>query len=381
MTHPVHSTPTAADLSTTHRPPTGTARGAVWGAALVLIGLSLLGWYLWLQPTATGHRSRLTTQLASSSPAQLEAATAATSKAGPDWASLNPAQQHILAPLRAQWQSLGALTKRRWLLLADRYPQLSPGAQVKLQQRLQGWAQLSTQQRQEARLNFAHVQRLTPEELQAKWLAYQALSQAEKQRLAEEAAAARKTTPVIRQPRRAQANRPKPAPAAKPPASKPEPLPTPAPATAPPPKPVPTAPTWSGADEPLPDVISAPVITPHAAPAIELPALSSATPSAVQVPQEMYTMELPALPLESAGQQPDSSAPDSPTPEVPAPEPELEPELEPAAAFEPVPTFESEQVSEPEAQSDSESTPPAEPEPEPPLDAATPSLHPSLVQP
>ena len=53
------------------------------------------------------------------------------------------------------------------------------------------WNGLSVQQRNQARINFESVKRLSAEELQSKWDAYQALSEAEKQHLAEQARKAR----------------------------------------------------------------------------------------------------------------------------------------------------------------------------------------------
>ena len=82
---------------------------------------------------------------------------------------------------------MSALTKRRWLLLADRYPTMDAQEQDKLRTRMVTWASLSAQQRNQARLNFANVKRLSPEELQAKWEEYQALSEAQRQRLAAQA--------------------------------------------------------------------------------------------------------------------------------------------------------------------------------------------------
>ena len=78
---------------------------------------------------------------------------------------------------------MGALTKRRWLVLADRYPSMSEKEQAKLHERMLSWASLSAQQRNQARLNFENAKRLTPDDLLLKWQEYQALTAAEKEHL------------------------------------------------------------------------------------------------------------------------------------------------------------------------------------------------------
>ena len=104
------------------------------------------------------------------------------SASGPIWREITPAQRQILMPLRERWDTMGALTKRRWLLLADRYPKMDEAERTKLVSRMHTWASLSAQQRNQARLNFESTKRLSAKELQAKWDAYQALSEAEKNR-------------------------------------------------------------------------------------------------------------------------------------------------------------------------------------------------------
>ena len=54
--------------------------------------------------------------------------------------------------------------------------------------RMTDWVALSAQDRAQARLNFAQVRQLTPEDKKAKWQAYQALSPEERERLAKDAA-------------------------------------------------------------------------------------------------------------------------------------------------------------------------------------------------
>lgn len=109
----------------------------------------------------------------------------------PEWSELTPAQHTALKPLAANWSGLSEGHKRKWISLAQSYPKMSVADQARLHTRMSEWAALSTKQREQARLNFAHTQELTktlsPEERKAKWQAYQALSAEEKQKLAAKA--------------------------------------------------------------------------------------------------------------------------------------------------------------------------------------------------
>lgn len=113
------------------------------------------------------------------------------SASGPIWREITESQRQVLMPLRERWDSMGALAKRRWLVLADRFPKMDESERAKLVSRMNTWASLSAQQRNQARLNFESTKRLSAKELQEKWDAYQALSEAEKKRLAEQASKAK----------------------------------------------------------------------------------------------------------------------------------------------------------------------------------------------
>ena len=102
----------------------------------------------------------------------------------PKWSELNAAQQTTLAPLEHLWSSLDENRKRKWLAIAKTCPSLSPQAQATAQERMREWAALSPTQRSQARLNFAQSQQLNPDEKKAKWEAFQALNDEEKQKLA-----------------------------------------------------------------------------------------------------------------------------------------------------------------------------------------------------
>jgi hypothetical protein len=106
---------------------------------------------------------------------------------GPDWDELSASQQKALAPLAEHWPLLSQAQKRNWLRLAAGFDALSAQEQAKLQARITDWANLSAQQRSQARLNYAAAARLAPGNLRAQWEAYQTLSAEEKKRLAAKA--------------------------------------------------------------------------------------------------------------------------------------------------------------------------------------------------
>ena len=103
------------------------------------------------------------------------------------WNELTPPQQQALKPLAANWGSMSQAQKRKWLAISKNFPAMAPVEQAKLHSRMADWVSLSTQQRTQARLNFAETKQLSADEKKAKWQAYQALSAEEKQKLAAKA--------------------------------------------------------------------------------------------------------------------------------------------------------------------------------------------------
>src|ERR1035437_8151218 len=110
--------------------------------------------------------------------------SATTTSTRPLWSELTPAQQFALRPLSANWNNLSEGQKRKWLTMSTNYPNMPSTEQAKLQDRMKEWVTLSVQQRNQARLNFAQANAISPTEKQAKWQAYQALSPEEKHKLA-----------------------------------------------------------------------------------------------------------------------------------------------------------------------------------------------------
>lgn len=125
--------------------------------------------------------------LVTASHAQVSAPRNVRNTAGPAWSDLNASQRQALAPLAAKWGQLSEAHKRKWIALSQNYPRMAPAEQARLHSRMTEWVALSPQQRSTARLNFADVRQLDPQERRAQWEAYQSLSDEEKRKLAESA--------------------------------------------------------------------------------------------------------------------------------------------------------------------------------------------------
>ena len=163
-------------------PPAFHASGtASW---LLLCLASLLSLSLW-------NPSQAQTAQSVTKPPLPEKTVVAQASSGPNWNELTAVQREILQPLALTWPRLSQSHKRKWLQLAKSYPSLSTEEQTKMQGRMREWVALSPQQRVQARLNFARTKELSKElsaeEKQAKWQAYQSLSDEEKRKLAAKA--------------------------------------------------------------------------------------------------------------------------------------------------------------------------------------------------
>jgi hypothetical protein len=114
-------------------------------------------------------------------------AKAAKTQARPAWAELTADQQMILAPLKADWESLEPERRRKWIGIAKRYPKLKAEEQERVQRRMQDWAKLSPEQRRQARENYKRIAKQRAEKrakLAEAWAEYQALPPHERENLA-----------------------------------------------------------------------------------------------------------------------------------------------------------------------------------------------------
>jgi Protein of unknown function (DUF3106) len=124
-------------------------------------------------------------------------ATAAVVDRSPTWASLNPAQKQALSPLQNDWASIDPNRKQKWLAVAARFPTLPADERLRVQQRMTEWTRLSPAERDKARLQFKEARQVPADERQAKWQAYQALPEAERQSLAQRAQPTPKTGAAV----------------------------------------------------------------------------------------------------------------------------------------------------------------------------------------
>jgi hypothetical protein len=119
--------------------------------------------------------------------AKAKPAARAKTPARPAWAELTVDQQRTLAPLKADWDSLDTERRRKWLGVAKRYPNMTAQGQERVQRRMQIWANLSPEQRRQARENYKRIIVKAPPAKRAnvrqQWAAYQQLSPQERDTL------------------------------------------------------------------------------------------------------------------------------------------------------------------------------------------------------
>lgn len=119
--------------------------------------------------------------------AQTQTPLPALSTSAPAWQDLTSEQQLALAPLASYWPQLSALRKRKWLAVSSHFDQMSDDEKAKLHDRMTDWAQLSAQERTQARLNFAAAPKLSNDAKLAHWEAYQSLSAEDREKFVKDA--------------------------------------------------------------------------------------------------------------------------------------------------------------------------------------------------
>ena len=105
----------------------------------------------------------------------------------PAWESLTAAQKRALAPLARDWPSIDQSQREKWLEVAARFPTMPAEERLRLQDRMSDWTRLTPAERARARLQFQETRQLPAEEKQARWQAYQALSDDQRKTLAQRA--------------------------------------------------------------------------------------------------------------------------------------------------------------------------------------------------
>lgn len=157
-------------------------------AALAAGGLQALQFLHWA-PSTLVPAAALASKPSPRGQGEASPTEAPAPASGPGWETLSTEQKRALYPLAERWASLNHAQKKYWFTLATTFHALPQSEQDRLHARMTDWANLSAQQRNQARLNYAGTSRLAPKDKLARWKAYQALSEEEKRRLAARAAA------------------------------------------------------------------------------------------------------------------------------------------------------------------------------------------------
>ena len=99
------------------------------------------------------------------------------------WNQLSARDRAALAPLAERWGEISEVQRSKWLTMAKGFDQLPAAEQQIMQARMREWVALSPVQRNQARLNFNHLQGVSRDEKKTRWDEYQALSDEEKRKL------------------------------------------------------------------------------------------------------------------------------------------------------------------------------------------------------
>ena len=104
----------------------------------------------------------------------------------PAWNQLDVQQRNILAPLAGNWDGMENIRRKKWLGIAERYSNMTPAEQGRVQVRMRDWAALTPEQRARVRNTYKEFNQLPAEQKQVvkqKWEAYSNLPPEEKQRI------------------------------------------------------------------------------------------------------------------------------------------------------------------------------------------------------
>lgn len=102
------------------------------------------------------------------------------------WAQLSEAQQQVLNPLAAEWDTLRPWQREKMLDIARDYPKMDASRQSLVQKRLNSWSRMTPYERENARKSHQQFQSLSPDkknDLRKKWMEYQKLPESERARL------------------------------------------------------------------------------------------------------------------------------------------------------------------------------------------------------
>lgn len=154
---------------------------------MTLLGRSVLV-LLWgglsLTPLAWGQASE---RAESRTPPSTSLSASGPLDATLSWSDLTERQKSALSPLMKLWPEINQAQKRKWLAVSRNYHDLPEEEQFKMHARMRDWVRLGPRERAQARLEYARSQTLSLDERRQRWEAYQALSEVERQQLAQNA--------------------------------------------------------------------------------------------------------------------------------------------------------------------------------------------------
>ena len=124
---------------------------------------------------STWHASR---------PPSAKPAAKAKAQARPAWAELTAEQQKILAPLKADWESLDPERRRKWIGIAKRYPTMKAEEQERVSGACSAGPRSRPSSAAQARESYKQIVKAPPEKrakLRQQWAEYQSLPQRERE--------------------------------------------------------------------------------------------------------------------------------------------------------------------------------------------------------
>jgi uncharacterized protein DUF3106 len=120
------------------------------------------------------------------------------SVAQPTWHDLNAEQREALQPLAGDWDKFDAVRKKKWLVIAAKYPNMSAEGKKRLHERMPQLARLTPEQHETTRENFRRAYSLPADQRVALTQKYQELPEDRKRALAAQAPAKRPATTARR---------------------------------------------------------------------------------------------------------------------------------------------------------------------------------------
>lgn len=106
------------------------------------------------------------------------------------WSDLSDSQKQVLSPLEKVWGQLDQQQQIKWVVVAERFPNMQPGEQERIRKQMLNWALLTPEQRKLVREKYKNLKQAPPDKREAirqKWNEYQELSGEEKQELSQKA--------------------------------------------------------------------------------------------------------------------------------------------------------------------------------------------------